>query len=73
MIASTCKAAARVGHHLVRPARSSGHVGVGTTGMVMQQGQVRFHHPDPFNPTMTKGWKAAQKVNDNTRLKQLSH
>jgi agmatinase len=23
--------------------------------------QVRFHHPDPFNPKMTKGWKAALK------------
>ena len=24
--------------------------------------QVRYHHPDPFNPKMTKGWKAALKV-----------
>jgi hypothetical protein len=24
--------------------------------------QVRFHHPDPFNPKQTKGWKAALKV-----------
>jgi hypothetical protein len=24
--------------------------------------QLRFHHPDPFNPKMTKGWKAAVKV-----------
>lgn len=23
--------------------------------------QARFHHPDPFNPKMTKGWKAALK------------
>eukprot|EP00522_Entomoneis_paludosa_P008778 CAMPEP_0172447752 /NCGR_PEP_ID=MMETSP1065-20121228/6979_1 /TAXON_ID=265537 /ORGANISM="Amphiprora paludosa, Strain CCMP125" /LENGTH=407 /DNA_ID=CAMNT_0013199119 /DNA_START=67 /DNA_END=1290 /DNA_ORIENTATION=- len=23
--------------------------------------QVRFHHPDPFNPKATKGWKAALK------------
>lgn len=27
-----------------------------------QQQQVRFHHPDPFNPKVTKGWKAALKV-----------
>ena len=24
--------------------------------------QVRSHHPDPFNPKTTKGWKAAIKV-----------
>mmetsp|Transcript_10656 Transcript_10656/g.29364 ORF Transcript_10656/g.29364 Transcript_10656/m.29364 type:complete len:408 (+) Transcript_10656:210-1433(+) len=24
-------------------------------------GQIRFHHPDPFNPKATKGWKAALK------------
>lgn len=23
--------------------------------------QARFHHPDPFNPKMSKGWKAALK------------
>jgi hypothetical protein len=23
---------------------------------------VRYHHPDPFNPKATKGWKAALKV-----------
>jgi agmatinase len=51
MIAS--KAAARVGlgvqHHLARPAAAAA------------QGQVRFHHPDPFDPKATKGWKAAVK------------
>jgi hypothetical protein len=26
------------------------------------QTQIRFHHPDPFNPKVTKGWKAAVKV-----------
>jgi len=25
------------------------------------QQQKRFHHPDPFNPKTTKGWKAALK------------
>jgi agmatinase len=25
------------------------------------QTQIRFHHPDPFNPKVTKGWKAAVK------------
>ena len=29
--------------------------------------QVRFHHPDPFNPKMTKGWKAALKVKRRRR------
>jgi hypothetical protein len=24
--------------------------------------QARAHHPDPFNPKVTKGWKAALKV-----------
>jgi hypothetical protein len=24
--------------------------------------QQRSHHPDPFNPKVTKGWKAALKV-----------
>jgi len=26
-----------------------------------RQHQQRFHHPDPFNPKTTKGWKAALK------------
>lgn len=30
--------------------------------------QVRYHHPDPFNPKMTKGWKAAVKVRTMERL-----
>jgi hypothetical protein len=42
--------AARVQRHLVRPA--------------CQGAQVRFHHPDPFDPKATKGWKAAVKVRD---------
>jgi len=25
--------------------------------------QKRFHHPNPFDPQTTKGWKAAKKVN----------
>jgi hypothetical protein len=25
-------------------------------------GQARSHHPDPFDPKITKGWKAAVKV-----------
>ena len=24
--------------------------------------QIRFHHPSPFDPQTTKGWKAAKKV-----------
>jgi len=28
----------------------------------LRVGQVRYHHPDPFNPKVTKGWKAALKV-----------
>mmetsp|Transcript_20159 Transcript_20159/g.47185 ORF Transcript_20159/g.47185 Transcript_20159/m.47185 type:complete len:192 (-) Transcript_20159:2057-2632(-) len=28
---------------------------------VYHQRQVRHHHPDPFSPQMTKGWKAALK------------
>jgi hypothetical protein len=32
------------------------------------QQQVRFHHPDPFNPKMTKGWKAALKVRTSRRF-----
>ena len=24
--------------------------------------QVRYHHPDPFSPKATKGWKAALMV-----------
>lgn len=27
-----------------------------------QPRQQRFHHPDPFNPKVTKGWQAALKV-----------
>jgi|AntRauTorckE5430_2_1112549.scaffolds.fasta_scaffold05619_5 hypothetical protein len=27
-------------------------------------GQVRSHHPSPFDPMTTKGWKAAVKVRD---------
>ena len=30
--------------------------------LALQNLQVRSHHPDPFNPKMTKGWKAALKV-----------
>ena len=26
-----------------------------------QQQQIRYHHPDPFNPKNTKGWAAAVK------------
>ena len=31
--------------------------------------QVRYHHPDPFSPKMTKGWKAALKVGQSTKAK----
>jgi hypothetical protein len=27
--------------------------------------QTRAHHPDPFNPKVTMGWKAALKVGHN--------
>ena len=29
---------------------------------MLQQQQHRLHHPDPFNPKMTRGWKAALMV-----------
>jgi hypothetical protein len=43
---------------------------IGTTRRVLQPlargtGRpiiARNHHPDPFNPKITKGWKAALKV-----------
>lgn len=28
------------------------------------QSQVRRHHPSPFDPMTTKGWKAAVKVRE---------
>ena len=28
---------------------------------ILNPNNVRFHHPDPFNPKTTLGWKAAQK------------
>ena len=31
---------------------------------------ARWHHPDPFNPKVTKGWKAAVKVGDSTYPKE---
>lgn len=32
------------------------------TKQLQQMLQQRFHHPDPFNPKMTRGWKAALAV-----------
>jgi len=36
--------------------------GAAATSQLREQQQVRYHHPDPFNPKVTKGWKAALKV-----------
>lgn len=33
-----------------------------TTAAFRPQQQVRYHHPDPFNPKTTRGWKAAVHV-----------
>jgi hypothetical protein len=30
--------------------------------------QQRLHHPDPFNPKMTRGWKAALKVRNDPNV-----
>lgn len=32
------------------------------TSKLIQTTQIRSHHPDPFNPKTTRGWKAALKV-----------
>jgi hypothetical protein len=32
------------------------------TTQTQTNGQRRFHHPNPFDPKTTKGWKAAIKV-----------
>jgi hypothetical protein len=32
------------------------------SGVVGSTTQLRSHHPDPFNPKQTRGWKAALKV-----------
>ena len=38
--------------------RCRGGVGAATST------QIRSHHPDPFNPKQTRGWKAALKVRE---------
>jgi hypothetical protein len=30
-----------------------------------RKSQCRYHHPNPFDPKTTKGWKAALKVNNS--------
>lgn len=43
----------------------SGTLASGATCSSCTSQQVRHHHPSPFDPKITKGWKAALKVRLN--------
>jgi hypothetical protein len=33
--------------------------------------QVRSHHPNPFDPKTTRGWKAALKVSNDKQILEV--
>mmetsp|Transcript_2276 Transcript_2276/g.4885 ORF Transcript_2276/g.4885 Transcript_2276/m.4885 type:complete len:420 (+) Transcript_2276:83-1342(+) len=59
---------ARRGLTISRQLLQRHHAGKAVAALRLNQ-QERFHHPDPFNPKTTKGWKAALKEAEIPRTK----